>query len=79
MTQPIQTHINAFYADLVVAKREEAVSHQKVVELENTIVARGYQLPNSDGSFPDPDTRVEDVVHSNDVSATEQIPSKDKK
>lgn len=69
MAQPIQTHINAFYADLLVAKREVAEAQQKVKELEDVIVARGGELP-SDGAEPAEPVK-EDAVQSDDVSAME--------
>lgn len=72
MTQPIQTHINAYYADLITAKQEAAVANQKVIELEQAIEARGHPVPNADGSLPEPDT--EDVATSDDVSAAEVKP-----
>lgn len=69
MPQPIPTHINAFYADLLTAKRELAVAEQKVKELEDVIVARGGELPDANGSLPE--VKKEDVAHSDDVSAAE--------
>lgn len=70
----IPTNINAFYSDLAEAKKEEAIAHQKVIELQDTIVARGHQLPNADGSFADPNEDQEDTASSDDVSAAEVKP-----
>lgn len=69
MPQPIQTHINAFYADLIAAKRAVAEAQQKVKELEDVIVARGGDLPSDVVEAP---TSVkEDAVKPDDVSAAE--------
>lgn len=72
MAQPIETHINAFYADLATAKTEAAVANQKVIELEQIIESRGHPLPEKDGSIPEPKT--EDAVQPDDVSAAETKP-----
>lgn len=77
MPQPIQTHINAFYADLLLAKRAVAEAQQKVKELEDVIVGRGHELPSDDVAAPPP--VKEDVVQSNDVSAAEDNDKKGKK
>lgn len=69
MPQPIQTHINAFYADLLVAKRAVAEAQQKVKEIEDVIVGRGGELPSDDVAAPQP--VKEDTVKPDDVSAIE--------
>lgn len=69
------THINAYYADLIVAKQEAAVANQKVTELQDSIVAQGFQLPDADGSFPDPEEQLEDTADQKDVSAAEEQPA----
>lgn len=77
MTQRIQTHINAFYADLVTAKQELAVADQKVKELEDAIVAQGGELPSNSVVSPTP--VKEDTVQPGDVSAAEDNDKKGKK
>lgn len=72
MPQPIPTNINAFYADLTEAKKQEAVAHQEVIRLEEYITAQGHPLPLEDGSIPEKDE--EDTASSDDVSAAEQKP-----
>lgn len=69
MPQPIQTHINAYYADLATAKRQVAEAEQRVKELEDAIVARGGELPSDvvEASAP----IKEDAVSPTDISATE--------
>lgn len=74
MPQPVQTHINAFYADLQQAKREVAEAQQKVKELEDIIVARGGELPSDTVEAPAP--TKEDTVQPSDVSATESFNNK---
>lgn len=69
MPQPIQTHINAFYADLIAAKRAVAEAEQKVKEIEDVIVGRGHELPSDEVVVSEP--VKEDTVKSNDVSANE--------
>lgn len=70
MPKVIPTHINAYYADLTVAKQEAAVAQQKVEQLEEQIKGMGHPLPNKDGSFPEPE--IEDTASSDDVSAAEK-------
>lgn len=69
MPQPIQTHINALYADLIAAKRAVAEAEQKVKEIEDVIVGRGCELPSDEVVVPEP--VKEDAVQPNDISASE--------
>lgn len=77
MPQPIQTHINAFYADLIAAKRAVAEAEQKVKELEDIIIARGGELPSDTVEAPAP--VKEETAQSTDVSAAESNNQKGKK
>lgn len=74
MPKVIETHINAYYAELAEAKKAKLVADKRVTELEEVIVGRGHPLPEADGSFADP--AAEDVAHSNDVSAAEATDAK---
>lgn len=74
MTQPIQTHINAYYADLIAAKQAAAVANQRVTELEDAIRARGGVVPGEEA--PEPEESAEDTASSDDVSAKEDTSSK---
>lgn len=65
----VPTNINAYYADLTVAKQEAAIAAQKVANLEDQIKGMDHPLPNEDGSLPEPQT--EDTASSDDVSASE--------
>lgn len=76
MTQPIQTHINAYYADLITAKQQAAAAQQRVVEIEEVIRARGGVVPGEEEPTPEPET--ERVASADDISAAEEKP-KDRK
>jgi hypothetical protein len=71
MAQPIQTHINAFYTELATAKRELAVAQQRVIELEDAIIGRGYDLPDANTAEEEVGSS-EDTATSDDVSASEE-------
>lgn len=75
MTQPVQTHINAYYAELITAKQQKAVADQRVVELEQEIIGRGGELPNNE--IPQPEPVHEDIATSDDTSAAEAFTADD--
>lgn len=78
MTQPIQTHINAYYSDLITAKQEAAAANQRVIELEEAIRARGGEVPGENSPKVEVVPPQEDIASSDDMSAAEKS-SKDNK
>lgn len=73
MPKVVPTHINAYYADLIVAKQAAAEANQKVVLLEEQIKAMGGELASDEASVPQ--KPEEDTVTSEDVSAKEEKPA----
>lgn len=72
MTQPIQTHINAYYQDLITAKQEAAAANQRVIELEDAIRAKGGVVPGEEKIVETAVAEIDEGASADDVSATEE-------
>lgn len=65
-----ETHINAYYEDLAIAKQEAAAAIQRVVLLEEQILARGGELPieaSGEEDTSDGDTKALDKMNRDEL------------